>query len=204
MPTAYTEVIKDGITFEQFALRFARQYPALESISGLPLDTPIPPQVGIDPCFAESVREEKENLDFLEKMSPQKLREFVKIKRGANLAELRQQVAETKANKKKAAALLKKIKAWRPPSPNHESMKLKMISSVESYMDVDWSLSRYNELINFWTKGFNIDSYCERLLQSAREDYRLACLRQKYEIERVAGHNKWIKQLRDSLKATKK
>lgn len=204
MPTGYTEVIKDGITFEQFALRCARQFGALVEMRDLPLDAPIPERFTSNAHYANKAKDTKAKRDRLLDMSDRELCELARAEREARLSQIKTRVKEIKAERRKAFALLEKINKWNPPTADHKELKKFMFTQVELYIAFDADPSIYDKEIKYWNKDFEIKSYCDEMIAKAGRAYDDAVNDLIKENARILSCNKWIKQLRDSLKATEK
>lgn len=63
MPTGYTAAIKDGITFQEYALSCARAFGALISMREESSDAPIPDALEMSPYYQTSYDEAREALD---------------------------------------------------------------------------------------------------------------------------------------------
>jgi hypothetical protein len=121
MPTGYTDQIKDGISFEEFAWGCARAFGALIMMRDEPADAPIPEFKPSE--YAQKVIAESEaRLSELQSMDEQQIA-------AASIAEYEREYKQVeKWNQDKSelrdkyAAMLSKVLAWNPPTPEHQGL----------------------------------------------------------------------------------
>lgn len=143
MATGYTQKILDGASFQEFALDCARQFGALidmrDDPSGIPLRLP-----EVSTYHRDALATAKRSMAPVSRMTVgAALKRAAKDTKQAyedavlSDAQWRAKAAETRAAYE---AVLDKILAWEPPSPDHENLKEFMISQVTDSIkhDCDW------------------------------------------------------------------
>ena len=190
MPTGYTAVIKDGISFNDFVMSCARAFGACVTIRDS--DEPIPDK------FEPSNHAEDERLKNIEELgriaslSPTDAR-LQAIEDWRALRESRQRMnAESDDLKSKYEAMLEKVKAWSPPTEDHQELKAFMIEQIESSIKCDCHAFEMpmREAWHVWQK---------RKLRELADSVVYYSKEAEAEQERVNSRNEWIKALRESL-----
>ncbi len=196
MPTGYTANIGDkDITFKQFVWSCARNFGALVMMRDDPNDAEIPEEFKPSNYHKESLEKAYRELKDLDQISEKE----ATLKSIEECNEKNKQEKEYEKKKlilkNKYLAMLEKVKAWNPPSPDHENLKKFMISQIEESIDFDCKV--YPNKTNMplsgkdWLKEKR-DHILWEIEYHTKED--------REECERVAGRNLWLKQLRESLK----
>lgn len=196
MPTGYTAPVADGtITdFRTFALSCARAFGALITMRDDPATAPIPEEFQVDSHYRKRVEAARADLGAARAMT-------VEDAVAAQAEEARSQVEaderiRTKKRESEARyeAMLADVRGWVPPSPDHVEMKEFMVSQlVESirWDCGDWGIDEPEPMEPEVWLARHVEQKAQALA-SAEE-----ALRQ--EEERVAGRNRWVRQLRESL-----
>ena len=196
MPTGYTANIGDkDITFKQFVWSCARNFGALVMMRDDPIDAEIPEEFKPSNYHKESLEKAYRELKDLDQISEKEA--TLKAIEECNEKNKQEKEHEKKklVLKNKYLAMLEKVKAWNPPSPDHENLKKFMISQIEQSIDFDCKIypSEINSPLSGkkWLEGKRKELLWE-IEYHTKEDHE--------ECERVAGRNLWLKQLRESLK----
>lgn len=205
MPTGYTADLYDGkdVTFEHFVMRCARNFGALILMRDDNLDAPIEENrytQGPDSYYAQALATAKDELAAAQALTDD---------RAAVLAQQEYDKAErayAKAVEKDAAlraryeAMLERVRAWEPPTPDHQGLKDFMVSQLE-------------ESIRFDCTTLNRSWYGPRAVRTPAE-YRAAAIEKAAEAitraeqelakerERDETRIAWVTALQDSLGAS--
>lgn len=194
MSTSYTAAIKDGITFEQFAMTCATAFGG--GFENADLQNGKWPTANIEPStyHLERLKDAQNKLAKLEAMSDED------SQKAAEDYWIEQEVARKLSLnnvlglKEKYNAMYKQVKAWTPPNQDLKGLKDFMITQISDSIEFDCS---------------SIDSLkkqYERMTGEAYRTQRIAELRwsiehhqRNYEkdVERAANKTKWIMALRD-------
>ena len=100
------------------------------------------------------------------------------------------------AMKARYEAMLTKVKAWTPPSSDHEGLKTFMIDQLVDSIKFDCTRSSYDTepVLRPWMERR------AELLQDAYRNIEHYAAKIAEENDRVAGRNKWIDDLYESVK----
>lgn len=191
MPTGYTDSIKDGISFEQFAWNCARAFGALIMMRDEPAGAPIPEFEPSDYSAGE-LKKAQARLADLKAMTPQQ----AELRCLAEYDAQCKQVAEWNKSKaelrRKYETMLEKVRAWNPPTPDHAGLKEFMEEQIVSSIKFDCSEFPAPELVRgkFWL---------EHRIQKAQDDIAYHAKSYAEEVERTNGRNKWVRDLNASI-----
>lgn len=199
MPTGYTAAVQSGkITeFRDFAMACARNFGACDSLRDS--SEPIPDEFLVGDWYRKSLDEANVALTtFRTKNDVDLVLEYSR-ETAENRNEARRQIAEDAEERRRYEAIIAKADAWTPPSPDHVGMKTFMLSQLRESIKFDcggdyWQRELVKPVRPFaeW-KADKLASLTRTLANAAEA---LA-----EEEQRVAGRNRWIKQLRESLKS---
>lgn len=198
MPTGYTADIAKGITFEQFAMSCARAFGACITMRDSSSDTPIPKEFKPSTYHKEALKEEYKRLEKINKMTVAEAEIEAKKKYDEEILEVQNQLKKSSTLQKKYEDMLQKVYTWVAPA-DHIKFKDFMIKQIKESIEYDCDISywtRTKEEIKLFT-GEEWLKLQKEVIQSSIEYHRRE---DKEEIERVAGRNKWIRELRESLK----
>lgn len=194
MPTGYTYPVCEGkITeFPEFALQCARAFGALISMRDEPMTAPIPdvivPSIGY---YDFRIATAEKHLSDLESMTDAEAEAAAQAAHQNALEGRDRYLANKKAEGDRLNAMLVKVRAWKPPTPDHVDMKKFMIEQLVMSLPGD-----YAPAIPALLDG---RTWREREIKETAEDLgRIKDDRAK-EIERAASRTQWIKSLRESL-----
>jgi hypothetical protein len=100
-------------------------------------------------------------------------------------------------------AMLKKVQAWSPPTPDHAGLKTFMVEQLTNSIDHE-DMSDYRkqqEKIDAETRAAAPESVVARKIVAAQEKTAYHTQEHQEEIARTDGRNKWLADLRASLVA---
>lgn len=200
MPSAYTAILgeTEDMKLKDFAMLCARNFGALMCMRDEPLSAPIPERFEPEPYFKESLDKAQKDYD-----------DFIALSDEEKVAYLERQYSEMvesnikdheKSNKKKDVlrrrynAMLLKVVKWNPPTPEHVNLKEFMIKQIHD--SIKWDCSEYKAIIP------DKEVWCNVKRQVEMRKNTLKICREAYEkhIKAVASQNKWLSDLRESLK----
>jgi hypothetical protein len=194
MPTGYTAAIADGISFKDFALNCARAFGACVTL-------------GDEPGGGKNIPERFEPSDYHQKAGDKARGELATLDRMTAVeretaawhqlsdadAAYRQGIAKDKKAGEQYAAMLAKVRAWKPPTDEHVGLKNLMIEQIESSIkwDCGHEEARPVKLTgDEWAAG-------QRNRLQWGIDYHDT--EQRAEEKRAAGRTEWVQALRKSL-----
>lgn len=200
MPTGYTAKLMDqGQPFNEFVWQCARAMGALIMMRDDPMDAPIPEKFEPSDYYTKSVREATERLALLNGMTnEQKIAEGKRL-RADDVKQHEEWLTKELVENERLEAMERQVLAWEPPSSDYQPFKDFMLNQLKiSKHRIEYQQERIAES----RAKSPVDLFSEAVAQAARSILRgqeeLA-----NELERTAGRNAWIKQLRDSLAAAR-
>lgn len=200
MPTGYTSKIEDGQSFEDFVLGCARAFGACIMQRDDPMkDRPKLREVST--FHAEQLPEALAMLGYLQSLDDNQQEEYGQQERDKDIAQIQKYIEERRALEGKYHAMLDKVGAWTPPTPEHAGLKEFMVKQIVDSIQFDCSTNYYVESLQKAISKKPIDYYNEALEQQER-----SCTyheeEQEKEEQRVAESNAWILELYKSLGIT--
>lgn len=196
MPTGYTYAVQEGkvTEFPEFAMGCARAFGALITMRDSPADAEIPEEQKPSDFYAKQLATDELRLMELRSMDHQ---EIVTAHREAreNAIREREEYRQRKVmEESRYRAMLEKVEKWTEPSADHREFKKFMREQLESSIKHDcgdWlpevDFARQDE----WF-GSQVEN-AEHNIERDKAEYRKEC-------ERAESRNRWVRELRESLK----
>lgn len=197
MPTGYTDKIKDGITFEQFAMNCARAFGACIEMRDDPADKEIPDEFKPSDYHIKQIEEAKKNIKLLKNMSQKEKSEAAEKEYLDNVAYHEKSRQENIDLLEKYNSMLKCVKSWEPPTSEHIRFKEFMIEQIEGSIKFDIHPEYYEK---YAPKPLSSDEWYNKKLEEANDNLKYHKKEYAEEVERCKGRSKWIKDLKVSLK----
>ena len=198
MPTGYTHIVaeNENLTFPEFAMRCARNFGALVMMRDEPLDATIPEKFEVDDYYKNEYEKAKaayENFianpptdeDLEKQYNEYVATETERFVKGS---------ADKDVKRRRYNAMLLKVLKWNPPTPEHEGLKEFMVDQLHD--SIEWDCSEYQPTIS--SKEEYVASH--RSSKALKEGLDFYEKRWRDEVERTNSRNKWLKDLRESLK----
>ncbi len=196
MPTGYTAAIKDGISFERYAMDCARAFGACVTLRDEPGGGEKIPFV-FEPSdyHAKAAQKARDALSALLAMTPQE-RERAAAKAWDDAETSRLMLLEDKRKQREAyESMLAKVQAWKPPTEEHKGlhqfMAEQIISSINFDCAGDYGMTpTLRRTGNEWADD-----------EAARMTRDIAYHEKEHaaEVERAASRTAWVRALRASL-----
>jgi hypothetical protein len=207
MPTGYTSMIKDNVTFKHFAMKCARAMGACITMREDPADIEIP-IFEVNPYYKDKLKKATDEIKSFQKLSVR-----FDIPRGSYATDVEATVKARKQYKKEVAdnesrikenndllkkynEMLRHVTAWQPPTPDHAHFKDFMTEQITGSIKFDCSNTYYLENSPKLLTG---ETWLETEIQKALRDIDYYTKEHEKEVERTNGRNQWIRQLKDSL-----
>lgn len=198
MPTGYTAPIHDGdeITFEDFALRCARNFGAFIMQRDEPMSTPAAPR--FEPqtrYYDEQIEKATDRLALLKGWSWDETVEQFRIERE------RQEKRYQEAQEKDAAmtarydGMIAQVEAWQP-SERWRRLKAFMLEQLEESKRFDCGVGDY---LKPKTWGQSPDEWRQAEIENAERDLARGRKSRQEEIDRTNERNEWAADLYASL-----
>jgi len=192
MPTGYTAKVCDGevTEFRDFALSCARAFGALISMRDDPMDAAIPDAFAPSTYHADALVKAKARLRELEAMTPEQIEVAAFQAHEAEAKSTADFNASRTREDENLRAMLGKVRAWSPPTPEHKGLKEFMEQQIAVSMNTYRSPEPVRKSGPDWLKE-----------QIAKEQWNIDyhTKEQREENERAAGRTAWVKALKESL-----
>lgn len=194
MPTGYTVDVQSGkvTEFRDFALQCARAFGALVTMRDGPVDAPIPERFAPSDYHTKAIALAKADLADVGTWTPDRADfEAMRTYEREHQAWERRE-AEKGQQRARYEAMLAKVNAWTPPTPDHAGLKEFMAKQLSDSIPWDCAESKPPEIL----RGA---IYREKRLAEARRDLDYHIREDAKEQARAAERTEWIRALRASL-----
>jgi len=195
MPSGYTCDIKNGISFEEYALRCAKAFGACITMRDDPSDTPIPDEFVLDNYHLKEKNKAIDKLKKLNQMTDIQVQQEIDKEHSEKVKYEEEKLKEDTDLFDKYTEMLSKVKAWKAPSDDHTEYKKFMIEQIER--SIEWDCRKSTDL-SIPPKP-SPEEWVKEKIKGANWDIEYHTKNYNEEAERISGRNKWIKQLRESL-----
>lgn len=197
MPTGYTAAIKDGIDFKTYALGCARNFGALVMMRDEPSNIPIPERFEPSDFSKKELQKAIDKLELFNLYSNNEWLELRDMEYKKDVEYYAKAKSEEIELKTKYTAMLAQAKSWVAPTKEHTGLRDFMIKQIED--SIQWDCTYYSDGGRL-PKKKELDSFIENKIAGAKRDIGYYTNSHKEEIERTNDRNKWISDLRNSLK----
>lgn len=196
MPTGYTADIKDGIDFKTYAMNCARAFWACATLRDEPGGGDrIPDAFEPSDYHLKAVEKARGELAALEAMTPADLeRAAAKAWNDAETSRL-MRLEDYRKQRRAYEAMLSKVKAWAPPTPDHAGLHEFMRTQIEQSIDFDCGGDYYSTPTARMTGG---EWVAQRQIALAK-DLAYHAKEHAAEVERAESRTAWVAALRASL-----
>ncbi len=194
MPTGYTHNVVDGkITeFSEFAMTCARAFGALIDMRDEPMGAPIPETVKPHTSYyEEKLAADMKRLGDVQALTNAECETACLEAHRVALASRKKYLDDEDLEATRLNAMLAKVRAWHPPTPDHIEMKKFMIDQLTISMPGDYVPAIPILLDGATWRQQEINRLADSIVYSQKEVAK--------EIERSNGRTNWIKALRESL-----
>lgn len=197
MPTGYTDKIKDGISFPEFALNCARAFGACVTLRDEP-DEPIPEVFEPTNWHLERIKEAEAELKRLEAMSYIEALGAMKKEVSEQLQYHREGIEKDRKLKESYEAMLAQVNDWLPPTKDHYWLKEFMQQQIRDSIEFDCN-GTYHEDAILLLEAITVDKWLEEKIESAKRQIIYNTEQQDKEVVRTDSRTEWIRDLRKSL-----
>lgn len=195
MPTGYTASVHDGeVAFPDFVMGCARAFGALVMMRDDPADAEIPDEFEPSTHYSEALATAKARLDELVHLTPDDAERAARTAYDEAHARWLDSQRAALAVRLRYEAMLDQVRAWVPPSNEHQGLKDFMVSQLEDSIVFDCSPTDPPTV----RAGV---AWLADELDRARRDVTYYEGEARKEIERAEGRTRWVRQLRESLHA---
>jgi len=195
MPTGYTDKIKNGISFKEFAMGCARAFGACITMRDDSSNKKIPEE------FKPSLYYKKLKDDAVLKLISLKYMNIEEADKSAFLEYEKKKSDNEKYDKgkvdlkEKYDSMLLKAKKWVSPSEDHNGFKNFMISQIEDSIKFDCTIYKSDKV-----KKLTGEEWLKLHISKAEGNIVYYDKEHIKELEKTNKRNLWIKQLRNSMK----
>lgn len=198
MPTGYTAKICEGDqTFKEFALTCARAFGACFHQRDEGLDQP-PKLQEPDDYYMEELDKAIKELERFKNLSNEELSVMASDKFNEEVRQIKQDISNKKEAKDRIKKMLTEAKEYNTPTTDHDEFKKFMIDQLEQTLKWEGDLSYYeNSLKRF--KLLSGEEYRNSVIEGLQNHVEYCKKFYAKEINRVDEHNKWLKELINSL-----
>jgi hypothetical protein len=195
MPTGYTALLcdKPDTTLNAFVWRCARGFGALIMMRDEPTDAPIPRKFVPSDWSEKRLTEAKQELRRFETMTPADATAEAEQTYRRELRSYEEDTARTAAQRARYEAMLKAVKAWRPPTPEHEGLQSFMAEQLRESIRFDCGHEREPPV------KLDGPAHLKRLLSKAQWDVEYHTKHHAEELARTDQRNAWVSALRESV-----
>ncbi|CAB4143297.1 hypothetical protein UFOVP447_113 [uncultured Caudovirales phage] len=197
MPTGYTYDIENGQSFEDFALGCARAFGAcLHQRDDSSKDKPKLREESS--YYEEKLPEALAELGYLQSLTDAQIEEYGQQARDEEIASVQKSIEEKSVLREKYNAMLAKVGAWNPPTPDHQGLKEFMTKQIVESIDFDCNTKYYLELLQKAISKTPVDFYNDAV---SKAEWNVTHYEEELEKEktRISGANAWITELYKSL-----
>lgn len=192
MPTGYTAIIRDGITFEQFAMRCARAFGGLVDMREDSLNAEIPTVQRVAEYKLSSLREAMSAHDALLAISPRQYAARAREAHRIEMARWNDRATEAALLAQRYREMLVKIEAWEPPTAEHVGVKEFMRQQVEDSLKHDCS--------DFpMPKKLTGKQWFQKQMEAAEWNLEWSAQNYAEGVEAARKRTTWVAKLRESL-----
>jgi len=197
MPTGYTADVQSGkITeFKDFAMQCARAFGALVMMRDDPSGATIPerfePQIMY---YDDKIAECEARLATLKAMSPEEVRQASLDAHAKAMEKWHERRQERELHRQRYEAMLAKVRAWHPPTPDHSELASFMIRQLQESIDFDTKCRHDPEPVTPAGEAWRAAE-----IRKTESTLNYAIKNRAEEIARTADRNEWLTALRASL-----
>lgn len=202
MPTGYTDSIKDGISFENFVLKCARNFGAciaLRGVGGDVLPTIDNIQFDRDDYHETKLKNAESNLLHFENCSEEEWADAFAERVATDTKDAEDRIAEKKQLLKKYKEMLAKVEDWIPPTHDHVALKEFMKQQIVSSIDYDCNLKYCEERLKD-VKNLTLQDFKDETIASEKWNIEYHSKYVREDADRNAKNVEWLQKLLDSLK----
>lgn len=199
MPTGYTAMLEEenNPSFRDFAMRCARAFGVLVTMRDEPLDKEIPEEFKPNSYHLQAIRKATSDQSKIKNMTKEEcLVEATKAKSN-EVRYYSDLLAKQYVLIGRYKAMCAQIKAWTPPTKDHEGLKEFMLEQL----DVSWPDVEYYERELQRAENITIDAaqWNKAAIERLEIEIKHHTKENEIEIERAQKRTEWLRKLRESL-----
>jgi len=196
MSSGLTYEIEKGQSFNDFVMGCARQMGACISMRDMPSNTSIPEEFEISNHSKIRSEEAKKELEEFYRLTEEDWRKAAQKEFDDEIKSRKESEEKKIILKEKYESMIRKVELWKPPGKDHYEFKEFMLKQLDD--SIKWDCSDYSKddsptLLTGLEWKKRQEDYLVRSINISTESYENEC-------RSIKNKNKWIKDLRDSLK----
>lgn len=197
MPTGYTSFIEDGSidTAQDFLMLCARAFGACIEMRDEPLAKPIPTEFKPDTYYSEWVDMARNKLEKYQAMSIEEAERKCEIEYASEIERRTGYKKNAKDLLDRYNKILSGIESWEPPTEEHENLKKFAIEQIKMCLPDPEYYDRQEA-----PKRKDAQKWLQEEIEFCKQQIENYTNKQEKENARVAENNKWLNELRDSLR----
>lgn len=196
MPTGYTHDVQTGkITdFREFAMSCAKAFGACITMRDDPADKPIPDEFEADTkYYDERIADALEAVARISSMSGEDCEKEAFTDFQQNVADFEKQAKENEVERLRYKRMLADVRAWTPPTKDHQGMKSFMEKQLLE--SIDWDCGHKGKYPDRETG----EEWRDREFSESERNLTRSTKSRDDELKRTNTRNRWVKDLRESL-----
>ncbi len=197
MPTGYTtKLMEKGQSFESFVLDCARAFGVCFDLREESMDIAIPKKFKPSNYHLKELKKDKEELAKLKRLTPkQQLKKGQQLKQ-TKIREYTKWYKNELEENQRLNDMRIKVREWNPPTNQHRGLKRFMLQQIKiSLNDLGYVKENIKESTDLLPK-----EYFQKKIQRIERSIKYNKKEHREEVGRIDGRNKWIADLRKSLK----
>jgi len=199
MPTGYTSEIYNGqeVSGKEFLMKCARAFGACVEMRDAGMDALIPEEFKPSTYHAEEIEKVRIKLIEYQNMTNEEIKQAIEYEYNSKIKYNKEKIEEYKQMKNRYLKTLQEIEIWTPPTPDHIGLKKFAIEQIKKSIEFDCNYSYYEKEE---IKKPISEEWINNKINKCEEDIKYHTKKNEEEIKRIEERNKWIKDLRESLK----
>lgn len=199
MPTGYTAYIENGeITKgKDFLLKCARAFGACIDLKEENLSVEIPVEFKPNTYHKERLKDAYIDLEKYKKMTVEEAQKIIKESYEASQENCTDSIEKAEIIAERYANIRKDVCDWVPPTSEYENLKKFALEQID--------MSACADCVDYYRKELNKpkqtpEEYIQNMIERAADNIKYHSKGWNEEVKRTNERNKWINDLRESLK----
>jgi hypothetical protein len=201
MPSGLTDKIGKGATFAEFALGCARQMGALIHMRDDASDAKITLPESSN-YYQEELEKVRAKLTELKKISTDDFKQQLIEERKSARDSVEEAINDKNKLRGQYMQMLMEVKAWRPPTTDHNELKNMMIQQITDSISFDCDTTYEQERLEVFNESVNVSEAFNKQLENLQKDEQYFLDRLNQESDINSDRAKWVKDLVFSLRMT--
>lgn len=200
MPTGYTAYIEDGeITKgKDFLLKCARAFGACIDMKDDSLNIDIPVRFEPSTYHKEQLEKAYKDLEKYKTMTIEEAQKIIDTEYEKNQKHYAEAIIKSREINDRYIKIRNEVESWTPPTTEHYNLKKFTLEQIDMSMD-------HNNMEDYYQKELDkqkktAEEYIASMIEGAADNIIYHLKNWNEEVKRTDERNKWINDLRESLK----